>query len=316
MLHQIRKALGYYKWYYFQGGRKNSAYQRESLRLQKASERELHRLKPIAIPEQSQTEIHLFCGNKQAVMAIWGLWSFYHFAGADYAAFVHTDGTLTSEDAERFHHSFPNIHLVDAKWEEQRFQTILAGPDFARTRQFRDEDFFGRKLLHPHLSEHGKIIFLLDTDIVFFGRPTEVIESFNRAATLGQVAAGLDVRNSYVADPQAIRERLGVKIADRLNCGMMVVPKFTRDDFLLIERSLRGFNPEWFNSYFCEQTLDAIVAGERGWTPFSDRYPLGRGDPERSIAIHYASGLRQRMFTEGVPRLLAIAEGKAKPVDP
>jgi hypothetical protein len=314
MLGRIRKALGYYKWYFLQGGRKKSAYQREALRMQKQSERELPRLKPITIPEQSETEVHIFCGTKQAVMAIWSLWSFYHFAGADYAAFVHSDGTLSGEDAERFRKFFPGIHIVDLAWAEQRFQSVLAGPEFARTRQFRDEEFFGRKLLHPHLSEHGKVIFLLDTDILFFGRPTEVIDSFTRAITLGQAAAGLDVRNSYVADPQIIRERLGVKIADRLNCGMMVVPKFTRDDFLLIERSLRGFDPEWFKSYFPEQTLDAIVAGERGWTPFSDRYPVGRGDPERSIAIHYASGLRQRMFTEGVPRLLAIAEGKGQPI--
>jgi hypothetical protein len=311
LLRRLRKAAGYYKWFYLQGGRKRFAYAHEAKRLQDQSARHLDRLTPIKLAGESDVEVHVLCGVNQAVMAIWGLWSFSHFTGGQFATFVHSDGSLTPADVKRFQKFFPNIHNVDPGTFDGEFRQQI-GDEFAFVRRFRDGHMFGHKLIDPHLSRRAKVILLLDTDIIFFSKPDEVLERCEQAKAGRQVTSGLDARCAYVADPEAISQKLGVRVAEKLNAGLVIMPKFDRTDFELIERSLHGFEAEWVKSYFAEQTLYAIFAGEHGWHPLSDRYPVGRGSPD-SVAIHYASGLRHRFFTEGVPRLLAIAKENKHP---
>lgn len=305
ILRQFRKTAGYYKWYYLQGGRKRTSYQREASRLQKKSARHLSLLPPIELPVESDVEVHVLCGAGQAVMAIWSLWSFSHFTGGRFATFVHSDGSLTPADVKRFQRFFPQIHCVDPGSFDAEFRDQIGG-EFSHVRRFRDAHRFGHKLIDPHLSQRAKAILLLDTDILFFSRPDELLDRCELSKSGRQITSGRDAACAYVADRDVLSDRLGVRIAEKLNAGLVLMPRFDRADFALLERCLRAFEPEWITSYFAEQTLYAIVAGEHGWHPLSDhRYPVGKGNAD-STAIHYASGLRQRFFTEGVPRLLDI----------
>jgi len=314
LLHTIRKQLGYAKYVLLDGGHQEVRYKLRLKRLnswagtlldQLASEGVL---KPIDTPVESDIEVHMLCGHSHITMGIWSLWSLLRWADGQIAPVIHSDGSLTPVDVLRFQKFFPQIRFVwpeDAeRWVEQRF----AGSEFNGLRGFRSHIFWS-KVFGFHMSEQAKVVMSLDSDILFFDRPTEVLE---RCATAHESLALTSFRDEFdwvtvCAPVKEFEARCGTRIESRLNSGLIVMPKFGDEQFRFMERMLRAYTPEWRAHYFAEQTLMALMAGEFGWHELPLSYQMGQEtNSADAIAIHYISNqaVRPRFFSEGLPRLV------------
>lgn len=315
VLHKLRKSLGYWKYIIFDGGHKEITYKWRLKRLNRWAARTLNAqmakklIRPIITPVESPIELHMLCGHSQATMAIWSLWSLLRWAEGQLAVVIHSDGSLTEADFLRFRKFFPNVQFISKeeghRWAEQRF----AGSEFDYLRDFR-KHICSFRVLSAHRSEHARTIVMLDSDVLFFERPTELLERLTITDPSDlSFTSFCDEFDwvSVVAPHNEFYERCGVKIQPEFNAGMIVVPKFEDEQFQFLERMLRSSNPEWRTHYFAEQILLAFAAGEYGCYFLPPTYQIGQetNSPD-AASIHYVSNkaVRPRFFTEGINRLL------------
>jgi hypothetical protein len=212
----------------------------------------------------------------------------------------------------RFRRFFPDIRFVlpedGRRWVERR----LAGSEFDYLRAFR-EHMFGPKVLQTHMSERARTVVLMDTDVVFFRRPDELLEmcfapegpelmSFREECPWASV----------VASVEEIESCCGERVELELNAGMVAMRRFGDEQFRFLERMLRSFKPEWRAHYFADTVLLALTAGRFGWRPLPGTYKIGFAEwtPD-TAAFHYVSnkGVRPRFFNEALPAVIrSLAE--------
>lgn len=313
-LHRIRKQLGYTKYVLLDGGHREVRYKWRLDSLNRWASNLLDQLtsegvlNPIDTPVESDIEVHMLCGHSHITMGIWSLWSLLRWTDGKMTPVIHSDGSLTPVDVLRFQKFFPQIRFVwpeDAeRWVEQRF----SGSEFNALRGFRSHIFWS-KVFAFHMSEQARVVMSLDSDILFFDRPTEVLE---RCATAHESLALTSFRDEFdwvtvCAPVKEFEARCGTRIESRLNSGLIVMPKFGDEQFRFLERMLRAYTPEWRDHYFAEQTLMALMAGEFGWNQLPVSYQMGQEtNSGGALAIHYISNqaVRPRYFTEGLAQLV------------
>lgn len=315
LLYKVRKRLGYAKYVLLDGGHREVRYKWGLDRLNRWAGSLLNQLasegvlQPIDTPVKSEVELHMLCGRSHVTMAIWSLWSLLRWADGKIAPVIHSDGSLTPQDVLRFRQFFPQVRFV---WEEQAQQWVeqrFAGSEFDTLRSFRTH-IFGSRLLASHMSEQVRVVVAMDSDVLFFERPSEVIERLNATSSESPVLTSFRDHFDWVtviAPATEFEARCGTRIERGFNAGMVVLPKFGEEQFRFLERMLRAYTPEWRAHYFAEQTLLALMAGEFGWHELPPLYQIGQptNSPD-AIAIHYVSNkaVRPRFFSEGLPRLV------------
>jgi hypothetical protein len=242
-------------------------------------------------------------------MGIWSLWSLLRWADGKMTPVIQSDGSITPEDVLRFRKFFPQVRFIMPEdvepWVEQR----LAGSEFEFLRNFFHTHFFGSRLLASHMSEQARVVVGLDCDVLFFERPTELIEQCAAAQNSPALTSFRDEFDwvTVFAPVKEIEARCGIRVEGSFNGGMVVLPKFGDEQFRFMERMLRLYTPEWRAHYFAEQILMALMAGEFGLHELPPLYQMGQptNSPD-AIAIHYVSNqaVRPRFFSEGLPRLV------------
>ena len=313
-LQAIRKQVGYAKYVLLDGGHREVRYKWRLDSLNRWAGNLLDQLasegvlSPIETPVESEIELHMLCGRSHLTMGIWSLWSFLRWADGKMTPVIHSDGSLTSVEVLRFRQFFPQVRFIfpedEERWVEQKF----AGSEFQALRDFRSH-FFWSKVFGFHMSEQAKVVMSLDSDILFFDRPTEVIE---RCAIAHESLALTSFSDEFdwlpvLAPVEELNARCATRIESRLNSGLVIMPKFGDEQFQFLERMLRAYKPEWRTHYFAEQTLMALMAGEFGWHELPPSYQMGgETNSAEAMAIHYVSNqaVRPRYFSDGLPRLV------------
>ncbi|MCC3409961.1 MAG: hypothetical protein JGK17_31390 [Microcoleus sp. PH2017_10_PVI_O_A] len=314
-LHRIRKQLGFAKYVLLDGGHREVRYKWRLDSLNRWAGNLLDKLSsegvlsPIETPVASDVELHMLCGHSNVTMGIWSLWSLLRWADGKMTPVIQSDGSITPEDVLRFRKFFPHVRFLFPEDAKRLVEQRLAGSEFEFLRSFSHTHFFGSRLLASHMSEQARVVVGIDSDVLVFDRPTEVLE---QCAVAHNSPALTSFRDEFdwvtvCAPVNEIEARCGTRIECSFNGGLVVLPKFGDEQFSFMERMLRAYTPEWRAHYFAEQMLLALTAGEFGWNELPVSYQMGQetNSPD-AIAIHYISNhaVRPRYFSEGVARLV------------
>ena len=149
LLGKIRKKLGYAKYVCLDGGHREVRYRWRLDRLDRSAARWIdslvgsRSLARVETPTNSEIELHILCGHKQVTMALWSLWSLLRWAEGRISLFVHSDGSLTQDDASRFREYFANVRLVTPEEGREFVERRLAGDQYHLLRSFHEGHFFG-----------------------------------------------------------------------------------------------------------------------------------------------------------------------------
>ncbi|MEG5123195.1 hypothetical protein QUB63_02920 [Microcoleus sp. ARI1-B5] len=266
-------------------------------------------LNPIDTPVESDIELHMLCSHSSVTMGIWSLWSLLRWGEGKITPAIQSDGSIAPEDVLRFRKFFPHVRFIMPEEAERLVEQRLVGSEFEFLRRFFHTHFFGSRLLTSHMSEQARVVVGIDSDVLVFDRPTEVLEQCAAAKNSPALTSFRDEFDwvTVCAPVKEMEARCGTRIESRFNGGLVVLPKFGDEQFRFMERMLRAYRPEWRAHYFAEQTLLALMAGEFGWNQLPPLYQMGEetNSPD-AIAIHYISNqaVRPRYFSEGVPRLV------------
>jgi hypothetical protein len=311
----LRKRIGYLKWILFQGGWADHVYTKRLNQLSDEASRKATALSPVPVATAADVEVHMLCGHRHVPMAIWAWWSLLRFCAGKYAAVLHSDGSLTAADIARFQKAFPGIRVEPAQSTDEIFAGVGGKAAFPFLHQFREDLKLSRKIMDFHMLARGKVVIMLDSDILFFRHPTELFDAAEQCRTLGSgVAFNKDIGSMFSATPEILSAHYKRNVPECFNSGLVVLPRFDLEGLKTIEALVAAAEPSWRKNYFMEQTTLAVVSAALGAAPLPAKYRVA--DSEQScrldegdlVCIHYAGKAnRPRFFDFGIPKVAAGA---------
>jgi hypothetical protein len=227
--------------------------------------------------------------------------SWFHFTQQGWHVVIHDDGSLCDDATRTLRRMFPGARIIPrAEADAALERSLIPYPfclDYRRTHPLALKIFD-----MPHFAE-GDRFLIIDSDVLFFQRPGEVI-NWTRAGT-DDCWFNEDVEEGTLVSPDEAFAELGVKLWRRVNSGLCLLFKQALDfdfcDCALAQTSiLRG------HVWRIEQTLFALCAsrhGKGGLLPGDYEVSLKKHASAGVIARHYVGAVRDRFYGEGLKRL-------------
>jgi hypothetical protein len=232
-----------------------------------------------------EIEIHMLLHHQRILEGIWALYSLAYFAGRSCQILVHSDGSLTPDDAERLERVLPGTQILQRRDSDLRVGMHLEQLGYAHSARFRKSLIFALKLFDPFFYGTRSTFVLLDSDVLFFEHPSELLNDVN------VYSPDNGVRYCLAAD--VMQELLGRPCTPLFNPGVLRVSR----DVLDLERVEQYLHrPEFWGSgtrphYYAELTLWAMQLTLAGARPLSKRYAITPSlEDELPVSGHYCGG--------------------------
>jgi hypothetical protein len=265
----------------------------------------VHWKEPADFPLESSVEVHLLTSARDWMCAAWALASFVHATGRRWNMAIHDDGTLGDEARRMLRALFSSARIKDRKEADAEMETRLAG--HPRCLEYRRSHPLALKLFDCTMLAGAERLVLLDSDLVFFRRPDEVLEWVKTGKP--DCMFNPDFQDAYCLSRESARERLQVDLHPRINTGLSLLPRGVVDiDFC--EQSMADASLSTKDSIaWREQTLLALCASRYGTTRLlSERYEV-HFEPwmsEDAITRHYVGDIRPLYYAEAIWKLRGL----------
>jgi hypothetical protein len=258
--------------------------------------------KPVTETVDGRVEVHVLTSQREWLDLMWGLKSFYRMSGRRYRLCLHDDGSLDDEALGALTTHFPHARIVSRTDADKHMDTVLG--EFPLTRAFRQANALSLKVTDFSAYLRGERMLLFDSDSLFFAEPVALLDRLESDRfTIN--AFNADVASAYVIEPADALAQFGIRLLPLVNSGLGVVQQdLVRYDW--VEEFL-GFEPVRTGHFWrIEKTLFALSASRYGAQLLPGEYALRleRGIDGRPFR-HYAGGIRQLLYKEGLPALVA-----------
>lgn len=261
-------------------------------------------LPPVAVPGQDQDfSVHILLCNRDFEMSVCALRSFVFYCGRSFEFVIHEDGTLTQEQKKYLLKNFPKSEIID-----YHRSLNLAKETFGENSEIykmRQKGVLMLKLLDIKLFSTKKKVIVLDSDILFFKKPDEVLNAATRFDVPNLF--NKDVFPSLMASKEVLEDICAKKIPERINSGLSVV---YRDaiDFVLLEKWLKELNDRKVDIILhrIEQSLITMlcVNHKSGIDYLPETYDVSfEKDVGQSVCKHYVGVIRHGFELEGLSYL-------------
>jgi hypothetical protein len=260
---------------------------------------QIRRTRQLRNPE-APFSVHMVTCHRHVDMALWCLKSFSHFSQASPLITIHDDGSLTEADIELLEAHLSRCRVIARLEADERMDDVLKG--HPRCRQMRREPRFycALKLFDIWVYSRSDSVVAIDSDILFFQRPRELLECIQT----DRPCFNSDFQNAYATTPEKLRRRMGIEVRDRVNAGLFALPR-RGFDLDLLERYFASFPKPIPELNRHEQTAYALLLSRAGAQRLSDRYQISQ-QPLRAetVSHHFVSNAsRIHFFTRGLKAL-------------
>lgn len=255
---------------------------------------------PIIETTDKSCEIHVFTCAGDWLNLVWTLKSFYYYSQRQYALCIHDDGTLTSENRATLQYHFPKARIIERQIaDEHVIKTLQSYP---RCLEFRKTNHLSPKVFDFREYLESDRLLLLDSDILFFDAPTELLNRIENPNYQLNTLNG-DVETSYTVDPEVVKSHLGFDLALRVNSGLGLIHKRSLsldwiEEFLTLPGIIGHF-------WRIEQTIYALCSSRFGVELLPAAYDVHlEGSINGSPSRHYIGKIRHLMYGEGIRHLV------------
>jgi hypothetical protein len=257
--------------------------------------------RPVQCDQGGICEIHVLTSANDWLNLVWALKTFYHYSQRRYGLCIHEDGSLGPEAITAFRSHFPGAAIIDRKRANRDIETVLQ--DFPRCLQFRRTNLLAPKLFDFVYYLTTDRMLLLDSDILFFGEPRELLRRIEdpgyRLNTVNP-----DSESAYTIDAGQASRVCGVALLPRFNSGLGAIHRQSlRLDWLEEFLGLPGILEGHF--WRIEQTLYALCSSRFGVELLPQEYAVRLdGGLNDQPCRHYVGAIRPRMYSEGIRHLV------------
>ena len=247
---------------------------------------------------QEDFSLHMICQEEDITMAAWAIKSFLKYSELCPKIIIHDDGTITKNSARMLESRFSNLKVL---FKSEALKMIEASKDFKRIKEISAH---GHKVLMQFidiflLSDTSKVM-LMDSDILFFNKPQEIIDFVNGQTDCDALVSkqpgsyDLMVSDDYINKYHIYERRAGF-----MNSGMIIFNK-------------TSISPDKFYEFFnnTKKNYDDYFLGMSGWGCLisqinykflpEDKYILKGRPTKDTIMKHFTGPRRYEMFAYGI----------------
>ena len=245
-------------------------------------------------------EIHVLTSESDLLNMLWALKSFYRISGSTFKLCIHDDGSLQRASRELLSNHFPNARLILRSDADLVMNEALQS--YPLCKQLRASHCLALKLFDfLHYLESDRLL-LIDSDILFFRHPTELLRRIEDPTYLCNTVNG-DVKDSYTVTADAVREQCGFFLQSRFNSGLGLIHRKSVT-FADVERYLSLPNIT-SHPWLIEQTLFALCSSQHGVQLLPQDYDVSLATPlEARPCRHYVGAIRHLLYDEGIRKLV------------
>ena len=257
------------------------------------------RTEPVTATDDPTCEIHVLTSAYDWLDLVWALKSFYCASGRRYKLCIHDDGTLPPGAVTQLRRHFPAARIV---LRAEADTTVLPSlSNYPLCREFRRTNHLSPKIFDFAHYLAAERMLLLDSDVLFFREPTELLRRIEDPGYVLNTVNG-DVASAYTVEPVAAKERAGVDLIPRFNSGLGLIHKASlRLDWLEEFLALPGILGHFWR---IEQTLFALCSGRFGCELLPPEYDVKLDGQAVGPCRHYVGAVRQELYREGIARLV------------
>ena len=240
-------------------------------------------------------ELHMLLNHPRVYEGMWAVHSFAAASSRRFLLCIHDDGTLTPQDRELLSRAFHGVRIIDRQFADGAVTTFLEDKGCPNCARFRAALVLSLKLFDAVILSRSETLLLLDSDVLFFSEPRELLSHIDGGRSAFSVDFGYE--DAYCA--RVARSVLERSTIVPVNSGIVT---FRRDAlrFRSIEEYVdapllcEGHAPHWF----AEQAIFCVEMNRTTSTPLSTRYAIiGHRMPDDVDALHFcASGARRKLF--------------------
>ncbi|HLB33027.1 MAG: hypothetical protein A3F67_08200 [Verrucomicrobia bacterium RIFCSPHIGHO2_12_FULL_41_10] len=247
--------------------------------------------------------VHLLVSSKTWHAGLLAAISFEFFTRRRWNLFIHEDGSVDEQARRRIEKILPGVHFVARAESEERMKEYLK--DYPKCRDHRSRHNLFLKFFDLPAFAPGERFILLDSDVLFFNRPQEILDWADSGSE--DCFYNEDTKEKYCIPRVEIESALEVRLWHRFNSGLVLMPK-KAISLDLAEKLLISFEATAHHPQFFEQTLYALMASvwNRGG-PLPATYEISWGffRKKKCIARHYLGAFKHDiLYLEGPITLL------------
>jgi hypothetical protein len=245
-------------------------------------------------------EVHILTSTRDHVLAIWAAASYYAFSGRSDALVIHEYDRLSPRALAHIRRYFPHARIISRAEADAAVRHHLA--HLPRLLWLRQQQPMVLKVTDVVLLGDAPRIILMDSDVLFFREPLELIRPSLRVHTFSR-----DLKSVYAVPdkhpanqfPLAPCVCTGVGNIDRSSVDFAHMERFLDSGVMDLEVVC--------HTPYIEQTLWALECGRAGFEYLPDTYTIRlAGDCPDAVAQHYVGPVRHLFFTEGLPRVARV----------
>ena len=277
-----------------------TAWQRDVVRWRILKTRPIHGM------TDDSCEIHVLTCDRDWVDLIWCLKSFFSVCDIRFRVCIHDDGSVPQNGIAALKQHFPDARLIRRAEADETVKLVLK--DYPLCQALRDSNVLSLKVFDFLTFLESDRLLLLDSDILFFERPTTLLQ---RIADPQYVYNSLnkDWGMGYSLEPAVAQASLDFRFEPFINAGLGLIHK-------------KSYQIECFEEWLrlpgilshphrIEQTLVGLASSRFGHEFLPEDYDvnLQPTQPQETVK-HYTGPIRHLMYREGLncvlPRLRDI----------
>src|SRR5262249_16121089 len=130
---------------------------------------------PVGDQAGQPCEVHILTWDMDWQMALWPAKSFYHYAGVDWPLVWHEGGSLRPAYRAALKRHFPQSLVLTSAEPTIGVEAELTRGGFTWCLKARRRSFMLMKMIDCVVLSNAQRLFLLDSDVLFFKQPEELI---------------------------------------------------------------------------------------------------------------------------------------------
>ena len=268
----------------------------------------LRKAPPIAAGD-GPLELHMLLQKTRVWEGCWALYSFLYYARQPLRVVIHDDGTLDRSCTDILSGLFPGIRIITRKVADDVVNKTLKQQGLNHCLALRGKRYnLALKLLDPLIFCHTPSYLMLDSDILTFSKPAELLDlGYGAADGITPHLYSPDCCSGLARTPEKLCAA-GFQPAPLLNSGILRIQhsafSLEHVDEMISKLDLLSGDSIHF---FTEQTLYACELQFHGAVRLDpERYTV-LGDPSDSKIVtgHYCGDYygKTRFYREAIPHL-------------
>ena len=234
---------------------------------------------PMPCSRLSHLNVATLVSSKDVEMLVWSLKSLFYFSKRDWDLWI-IDGGLTARDEAVLLHHFPNARIFFERDLVKQLADDLN--DFPLLKDLRFRNPLAKKIVDAPRLIGGRKFLLLDSDVLFFRAPVDLVVLLENAAQ--EFAFSVD--------------KMGI------NSGVAVIPS-AQINLAELESLLASMTEEKRAGWQVEQDLYALLSEAR-FQRLPESYaiePAVHSGYESLVCCHFVHVCRHRFYEKGIEQL-------------